>query len=125
MTLSLIDVAKLFSSDGQRHMPDEFRRLAAACEREPADRTPFAAAADWLDDHEEPDYAAGWRWLQKNPGVEVRNEGAPEEYPRWRIKGLPAAVAAVNVEEWWVSHTLAAAVAVLSQQLAELRKLVA
>lgn len=124
MTLSLVKVAKLWHG-AEKLLPEEFLALAGACEREPADRTPFAAAADWLDANGEPEYAAAWRWLHARPGVKVSNQPRYEDHPNWRIEGLPAPLASVSVDDSWVSHTLAAVVAVLSEQLAELRRLVA
>ena len=125
MTLSLGRVARLRFGQGEPWLPAEFRALAAACEAEPADRTPFGALADWLDEHGEPEYAAAWRWLAARPEVAVTNQPLVEDLPNWRLSNLPSPLAAVTIEDGWVSHSLAAAVGVLAEQLAEVRRLVA
>lgn len=124
MTLPYVKVAKLWHG-AERLLPEEFRALAAACEADPAERTPFGVVADWLRENDEPDFARAWDWLAARPGVVVSNRPHYEDVPNWRIEGIPSPLAAVEVENSWVSHTLAAAVAVLSEQLAELRRLVA
>lgn len=51
--------------------PADFRAMVEACEKAPNDRVGFGVLADWLDERDEPDLAAGFRLLFTNPAWEL------------------------------------------------------
>lgn len=55
--------------------PADFRHMVEACELAPNDRVGFGVLADWLDERDEPDLAAGFRLLFANPAWELTAPG--------------------------------------------------
>jgi len=68
--VSLLKLVQVIGS--QDAWPDDFRAMNEHCQADPTDRTPFGVAADWLDEHGEPELADAFRWLHRRPTVVVR-----------------------------------------------------
>jgi uncharacterized protein (TIGR02996 family) len=95
--------------------PADFSALCKAVAHDPADRTPWLALADWLNDEGEADLEAACRYVAKRPDINVlhtRYNWADE----WLFQDLPASVAACEVEGRHRS-TLAGAIAELAAKL--------
>lgn len=119
----LVPLDKLMLMDDGRDLwPDDFAALVAACEANPEDRTSFGILADWLDDHDEPDFARAWRWLHKRPDVLIKTRKLDYKSPpevRYYLKNLPGSMRYADVEGKW-GGGLPSCVAALSAKLKEL-----
>lgn len=68
--VSLLKLVQVVGS--QDVWPADFVALNAKCEADVADRVPFGVAADWCDEHDEPELADAFRWLHRRPDVRIR-----------------------------------------------------
>lgn len=121
ITVTLLEMAKYPAS--KPLWPGEFVALCAAAEKklaeksgpdEQPDRSVFGPIADWLDEHDEPEYARGWRYLAKRPDTGIRKES----YGWYIADHLPYRP---DLEASGDTSTLAGAVAGLALKIATIR----
>jgi hypothetical protein len=98
----ILTFAEAHQRCGPDVLPQEFRDLVATCEEEPEDWARPGVAADWLDEHGEPDLAACFRWMHK------RQMGPKQKDSRyWTASHLPGWVCGNDRYRSWDSYLAA------------------
>jgi uncharacterized protein (TIGR02996 family) len=103
--------------------PGDFRDLHAKIEDDPTDKAQWGVIADWLDEHEEPDFAEAWRKMAFKWSAASLSK--PRTYQlEWSVSGIPQSVSGQSNANFITvpKETPAAAVAFVAMQLRQLRQ---
>ena len=79
VTVKLLDLVAL--PDSRPLWPAEFHALIAKLEDNPEERAQWGVIADWLDENDEPELAAAFRWLSNRNIYRVEVD-TPARAPR-------------------------------------------
>lgn len=116
VTVSLFELVRL---EGTRPLwPRDFDGRVAFIEDNPGERTAWGVVADWLDENDEPQLAAAFRWVMNHPEVTVRRKAGGI----WVFDGLPHALYPYYSDLFADVGTLAGAAACLAVALERARK---